>query len=380
MELPTLYIRDSKGKEREWSVTTNGSDVIVSHGLVGGKITQKVTKAKAKNVGKANETTPEEQAILEAKSKWTHQKEREDYHEDINEAGHQLRPMLALDATKVGHRIQWEDALAQPKLDGLRLTVGTRDTRRGFVADDFEMLTRKGEVYHVPHLIEPCHDLMKEVSKLVGDRYIALDGEAYIHGMPLQQITSLARKYQEGKTEQLEFHLFDLVIPNMVFLNRHAVLREALNSVNYESFKLVECTSIRTPSEMKQLHGEYVVSGYEGLMVRHAHSEYAVAQRSANLFKYKEFETKECKIVDMWEDKNGNAMLTCYWNHEDPSTEFDLTPKRTHDFRKEMLNMRDDFVGKWITVKYQALTNDGLPQFPVGLDLRECDDNGNPLV
>lgn len=397
--LPTLYIRDSKGKDREWSVTTVGADVIVSHGLVGGKITQKKTTAKPKNIGKANETTPEQQALLEAQAKWTYQIDREDYNEDIEQAGKQLRPMLALDYLKVPHRVRWEEAVAQPKLDGLRLTAGLRYT--DLRTDAFEMMTRKGETYHVPHLIEPCARLLDIVNEQLagyenhqrGD-CIALDGEAYIHGIPLQTITSLARKYQEGKTEALGYHLFDLVIPDMGFEDRYKLLKSALSEYvetygDDEIFAVVPCHPV-TPKTIEVLQGEYMQLGFEGLMIRHASSKYGIAQRSPDLFKFKQFHDDEFKIIGMWEDQNGNAMfkcetrvgkkLSCDDHVIERREEFDCTPKRTHDVRKEMLNNPDDYIGKWLKVKYQALTIDKLPQFPVGLEIRECDDEGNPLV
>ena len=392
MMLPKLFTYDSKGKAREWSVRTEGAQVIVSHGLVGGKITEKVTTSKAKNIGKVNETTPEEQAILEAKSKWTFQIEREDYHEDIEMSGKQLRPMLALDYLKVPHRVKWEDALSQPKLDGLRLVSGFRyiDMR----SDEFEMMTRKGESYKVPHLIEPCIELLGIVNQLVDGKCLALDGEAYIHGMPLQKITSLARKYQKGKTEQLEFHLFDLVIPDMSFGERYKVLSKALGQFrqlnpDVKVFDIVPTHTI-SPKTLDETQGRYMKSGYEGLMIRHKSSRYGIAQRSPDLFKYKQFFDDEFRIIDVWEDLNGNAMFKCETtigqklSSEDHIVEhsltFDVTPKRTHDERKEMLNNRESYIGSWLTVKYQALTIDKLPQFPVGLAIRECDDSGSPLV
>lgn len=390
--LPTLYIRDSKGKERQWSVRTDGAKVIVSHGQVGGKLTEKVTIAKAKNIGKANETTPEQQAMLEAQSKWNKQVDREDYHEDIEQAGQQLRPMLALDYTKVPHRVKWNQAVGQPKLDGLRLTVGNRYVPGGYVPGEFEMLTRKGEVYHVPHLVDPCDTLLSRVNQLVDNRCIALDGEAYIHGMPLQQIVSRAKKYQKGLTEHLEFHLFDLVIPGMGFVERHAVLTEAIMSCDYDPrlLQLVEYVELRDEEHMKEMHGIWTEAGYEGAMIRHANSDYGVAQRSPHLFKYKEFYDDEFQIVDVWEDNNGNAMFTvearegkklaCDDHVITKTYQFGCTPKRTHEVRKAMLANRDEYIGKWITVKYQDLTDDFVPSFPVGLALRDCDENGNPIA
>lgn len=390
--LPILYIKDSKGKTRQWSVKTDGAKVIVSHGVKGGKLIEKVTTSKPMNVGRANATTAEEQAILEAQSKWTHQVQREDYHEDVELSGLQLRPMLALDYLKVPHRVKWDDAVAQPKLDGLRLVVGNRYTDGR--DSPFEMMTRKGETYDVPHMIGPCVELLRIVNSYCGGRCIALDGEAYVHGMPLQTITSLARKYQPGHTEYLEYHLFDLVIKDMCFADRYLLLTNALTEYYEEGrgedlFRLVPTEDI-SPETLGSVQARYMQEGFEGLMVRHCGSPYAIASRSPDLFKYKLFYDDEFKIIDIWEDKDGNAMFTCETavgkalacNGRVVSTrkEFHCTPKRSHSLRKEMLQSPWEYIGKWLTVKYQDLTIDEIPTFPVGLDVRECDDEGNPAI
>jgi len=395
--LPTLFIRDSKGKAREWSVTTDMEKIIVTHGVVNGKLSQKITKAKAKNIGKSNETTPEQQAKLEAQSKWNHQKDREDYHFDILVSGLQSRPMLALDYNKVPHRVNWSDAVSQPKLDGLRLVSGNRNvlqvgTWKYLLFDGskpFEMLTRKGETYKVAHLIDPCVELLGIINGQVGGRCVALDGEAYLHGLPLQKITSLAKKYKKGETEKLEFHLFDLIIPGMDFRTRHAILAQSLEILQHNKMKIVEYTGMVNEDEMKMQHSAYTEDGYEGLMIRHGSTEYALASRSSCLFKYKHFHDDEFKIIGMWEDTNGNAMFTvemlvgktlsCDDTVVLVANTFNVTPKRTHDERKAMLLAPGDYIGKWLKVKYQDLTEDLIPTFPVGLDLRECDDEGNPL-
>ncbi len=399
VSLPTLYIRDSKGKARQWTVSTDNDQVIVEHGQVGGKISRKVTKSKAKNIGKSNETTASEQAQLDAQSKWNFQVDREDYNVDIELAGLQLRPMLALDYLKVPHRVDWSDTVGQPKLDGLRLVVGNRiaickETKKHKLYDyaaPMEMLTRKGETYNVLHMVNHCKELIKRVNEIVGGRCLALDGEAYLHGMPLQQINSRAKKYKAGETERLQFHLFDLVIPGMSFIERHAVLTEALelmgpNNVLY----LVEYVHLQSEEDMFKYHGLWTEIGYEGAMIRHGSSDYGIAQRSPNLFKYKQFHDDEFQIVDMWEDDNGNAMLTveiktgqkltCNDHVAAGPAEFGCTPKRTHDERKKMLQNPDEYIGKWITVKYQDLTEDGIPTFPVGLAIRDCDEDGNPIA
>ncbi len=377
--MKTLYKKDSKGKIRQWDVSVTDSTITVSSGLLDGKKTSQVTTCKGKNIGKANETSPEEQALLEAQAKWTKQVEREDYHWDVDLSGNQLRPQLALDYTKVGHRVRWGNIVGQFKLDGLRLCVGSRDTRLGYDPDNIEMLTRKGETYNVEHLVEPCKSLLERINNGLPEGLVclALDGEIYKHGLPLQKIVSGAKKYHKGLTESLEFHIFDLVIEGMGFDERYGIL---VNTFPIEDtpIKLVgTIPSLDNPEDAKKAVGHCMAKGYEGLMLRHLDGEYVIGKRSPDLFKYKEFQDKECKIVDMWHDKNSNAMFTCLFDHTNVESSFNCTPKRSHEERKLM--QKEAYIGKWLTVKYQDLTDDGLPTFPVGLDLRDCDDEGNPL-
>lgn len=379
--MKTLYKKDSKGKIRQWDVSVEGNTITVSSGILDGKKTTQVTTCKGKNIGKSNETTPEEQALLEAQSKWNKQVEREDYHWDVERSGKQLRPQLALDYTKVPHRVNWGSVVSQPKLDGLRLCVGSRDTMKGYDPDSIEMLTRKGETYNVDHLVEPCKDLLSYINtNLVEDnKCLALDGEIYKHGLPLQKIVSGAKKHHKGLTESLEFHIFDLVIEDMGFQHRYDILRTAISVVASKSLHLVSNVLVDNVEQAKLELGNWIEQGYEGLMLRHINGTYAIGQRSPDLFKYKEFQDKECKIIDVWEDKNGNAMFTCLFDKDDVLSKFNCTPKRTHEERKAILANSKEYIGKWLTVKYQDLTDDGLPTFPVGLDLRDCDEDGNPL-
>jgi len=390
--LPTVFIRDSKNRDRQWSVWTEGDTVVSESGLVGGKLKQQRSKSKAKNVGKSNETTPEEQAVLESKSKHRAKVKLDDYNVDIELSGLKLRAQLALDFKKVPHRVNWDDTVGQAKLDGLRLTVGNKLWPNGFTPGDFQMLSRKGEVYNVEHLVEASDQLLRSVNKLCNNRCLALDGEVYLHGLPLQRIFSRAEVYKPGLTEELEFHLFDLIILGMPFSERYRLLNKAYEEYNYSenNFHLVGCISIPNEESMRRAHMELTGQGFEGIIIRHLSGEYTMGKRSAHMFKYKIFYDNEFKIVDMWPDKNGNAMLTCeipegfkfaYKSYiaQETST-FNCTPKRTHKERKVMLTAPEEWVGKWITCKYQDVTEDGMPSFAVGLAKRKCNSQGKPLV
>ena len=63
--LKTIFKKDSKGKLRFISISTKGSSIIQESGILNSKNTvTNVSECIGKNIGKVNETTPEEQAVL----------------------------------------------------------------------------------------------------------------------------------------------------------------------------------------------------------------------------------------------------------------------------------------------------------------------------
>jgi predicted DNA-binding WGR domain protein len=64
---PTLYKKTITGADQFWSIETEDNTILTCWGQVGGKEqTATETIAAGKNIGRANETTPEEQAQIEA--------------------------------------------------------------------------------------------------------------------------------------------------------------------------------------------------------------------------------------------------------------------------------------------------------------------------
>ena len=68
---PVLYKYTVKGQIQRWQITVQGDSFWTTEGIEGGVLTTSLpTVCKAKNVGRSNETTPQEQALAEAQSKW----------------------------------------------------------------------------------------------------------------------------------------------------------------------------------------------------------------------------------------------------------------------------------------------------------------------
>lgn len=116
---PTLYKIDTKGKVREWRMEVEGNRYRTIAGLQNGKqVTSEWTIAEAKNAGRANATTAEEQAIAEVQSQYT-KKLDVDYHYTVDtiKQAKIFKPMLADKWESRKDKIQYP-VFVQAKLDG----------------------------------------------------------------------------------------------------------------------------------------------------------------------------------------------------------------------------------------------------------------------
>ena len=69
-EFPIIYKRATTGAAQQWQIIVDGNQFFTRAGQWGGVITESArTTCEGKNIGRANETSPEEQALAEATSK-----------------------------------------------------------------------------------------------------------------------------------------------------------------------------------------------------------------------------------------------------------------------------------------------------------------------
>ena len=103
----TLYALNKDGSYQEWKIFVSDNTFTVHYGKENGKIQTKSTNCFGKNIGKANETSDEEQCLLEAEAKYRDQirkgykENKEDLVVDVTS------PMLAQDASKKPHLIKY---------------------------------------------------------------------------------------------------------------------------------------------------------------------------------------------------------------------------------------------------------------------------------
>jgi len=354
-----LYKKDSKGKIRTLEITTDGNLLLQISGLKDGA---KVTNKRActpKNIGKANETTPEEQAEREAKSKIT-QKLDEGYFKTEEEALNTevILPMLAQDYKKHYKKIDWSKLVfKQPKLDGMRC-LGVSDST---------LMSRKGKyIDTLVHLYNELNILRDLLGGLIPD------GELYAHGLSFEDNMRLIKKYRKGKTESIMFHVYDVVC-DKPFQDRYDILFKAFQKYSFHHIDLVDTSIIGDIIELQYAQTEYLASGYEGTIIRHGDFPYQLDTRSYSLLKYKDFKDMSSEIIDVIpsEARPEQGIIVCKApENSENCVSFKASLKFPHKKREEILDNKEDYIGQVAEIRYFEETSYGIPRFPVCVGFR----------
>ena len=361
MKKTKLYTKTSKGKINFWEIWTKGSTVHTCWGDIAGKPITDSYEAKGKNIGKANETSPAEQAVLEAQSK-IDAKLRVKYFDSIKKAKTKLniKPMLAysLDA-KRAEKLEWP-VTVQPKLNGVRCLA--YELPDGSV----RLMSRGGKDYNLPHI---QYALKGKIPK-----GFALDGEIYDHGVSLQTIRHRMATHCV-ETVLLKLHCYDYteIPPNgMIWEDREDGL-EAFFSKNR---KITEAVLVRgwhceNIEDVHKVHEKYVKDGYEGLILRTHGGLYKLGARSKDLLKLKSFKDAEFRVVGWKRGKDDVPTFRCI---QEEGLEFEARPVGTREERAVLMEKADEMIGQLLTVKYQDRSDDNIPIFPVGISFRPPED------
>lgn len=374
MSLPKLFSYDSKNRIKEWYVTVEGDTFKVFSGLKSGKVSCKsTTKCTGKNIGKANETTPEQQAEKEALAKWTKQKDK-NYHEVLGEAKEKTLPMLAGKYQDNSHKVNWP-WYGLYKLDGVRCTVFCEDGKVRFQS-------RGGKDY--PVIEEIAEELLDNY--FLDNHELVFDGELYSHKYHLEDIVSAVKKHNI-MTPDLVFYMFDMydpAKPDQSYRDRYIDLKN-LNALKdhceIDRTNVIKRVTLESEQDMLRLHEQATKEGFEGVVLRDPEAPYVFNQRKTTFLKYKESLDKEFKVVDIVLDKNGGGIPVCEIeiSTQDEPVQFKANYAGTHEFRRLLAENSNEYIGKWLTVEFESYSKYGVPLKPIGKCFREVNEKGAVL-
>lgn len=362
---------------------------------------------KGKNENKENRTNVWTQTIKEAISDYNKKNKPNEKHELLTpmlaSGDAILEDNLAEEISKIWSKHP-DDIRTQPKFDGHRLLVKmTRNSETRIYP-----YSRSGDVSHISNeLMAELEFMYKTIFTKVGaspDDIVYLDGEYYLHGLPLQAISSAVRS--EAQTEiksTLQYHIFDVVITSEDGVISNDDSRTRLWKVHSLStmFKLnlVKFVESKKPIGSQDMLQDYLQKrkdNYEGIIVRVSSKKYE-SGRTPNMIKVKSLFREEFRIIGFSEGSGKHAGLIVfkcslteqsierarkYMNDKDiPVTEFNLenpksvqfsvNPKATEAERKKMFEEGSIYIGKLYTVEFQDWSKEFKPLRPIGIAIYE---------
>jgi DNA ligase-1 len=365
---PTIYKRDTNGKIRVWFMELDESRFRTTAGLKDGQlVTSEWTLCESKNIGRANQTSPAEQALSEVESHYKKKLEGE-YHESESDTdtAKWFKPMLAK---------KWEDrkdkitypCIFQPTLDGIRC-IANRDG----------LWSRTGKpITACPHVFNELKSLFDENPDLV------LDGELYNHYLKddFNEIVSMVRKTKfseddlEKSVSMVQYHVYDMPSADgRPFMERYNALYGLMRSLQINMPQSIIHVVYSYPCEdieaVDSNYGAALLEGYEGGIIR-VDAPYE-QKRSNNLLKRKDFDDDEFLIIDVQEGKgNWSGCAKKIVIRTAAGHECEATVQGSMDYCRHVLATADNYIGKQATVRFFGYTPDGALRFPVAKVLHE---------
>lgn len=367
-----LYIKDNSGKLRYWACREVVNGLEIEYGAYGGSAQFQYEDI---DVGLAGRSI-DEQIESRIQSRVNKQLDKGYVYDikvaecmkPVNSLGF-VKPMLAKKSEDVDmERMMSRPFWLQNKLDGNRCMVHN--------CGELVAYTRNGKEFKtLEHILAPLR-------KVLPSDY-TLDGEMYVHGVPLQTLVSWGKRLQPD-TLKLQYHVYDLVSDSPVTdrLTELGAILRALKPSGYNPITPVFSRLI-TPENRANFEGLGIALSsarslkYEGLIFR---SDYALnrgafelvgyedGKRSGSLIKIKDWDSKEFKILDIRKSADEWAVLQCE-NPNGPT--FWVSCPGDMNFKRRVLNNKQSYIGKMVTVKFAYYTADGVPFQPVAEAIRD---------
>lgn len=270
-----------------------------------------------------------------------------------NQFGYAL-PMLAHPITRVKPAIT-SKMWSQPKFNGHR-ALTTFDERHQMYSRKGTTISGVGSVDHI----------MGTIQQIVPPD-IALDGELYVHGVPLQTIGSWIKRKQADSL-RLEYIIYDVVMAEQyetrfeVLCDIGRLLARANDHINVAYTWEIDCIE-----DAFRDFRHWRNKGYEGSMLRLNGRAYQPGIRSSAILKIKEREDGEFPIVGVTKTKVGANVVLLAPN----GRTFETPAPGTHEEKAKYLTDESIWRGKKMTCEWAEWTTDGFPFHCVAMQIRE---------
>jgi ATP-dependent DNA ligase len=313
----TLYNKSSKGKTKMWSIWLEGNEVVKEWGYLDGKTQVTRDSVKGKNIGKANETSDEEQAQFEM-DRAIRLKREEGYTEDLNAVQANIKPEINWETSELPDCFapskplqQIDDDLhKQLRKDGRAIYTRKWNGQRIFIVcgdKQVRIYSRRLEdkTAHFPHHV-------KFFEQFIGQGLI-LDAELHLNDDPDAIKELMGSKPEKAIERQNTSHgIPTAVIFDILFINKAQSqysywdrLLFATNLIENAKIKNWDIAQTVIPLDgfddikAKQVH-KHIPPSWEGVVLWDASSTMNIRwdgkpDRKSGAYKIKDF--KECDLI-----------------------------------------------------------------------------------
>ncbi len=283
-----------------------------------------------------------------------------------------IKPQLAKQADKVTNpKIFEKKWLISRKLDGVKALFYYKD---GVI----HTASRGGEDY------DAATTYLREDLKLLKffetHPTVILDGELFVRGKTLQQISGAARMEKNAyDCDWLQYWVYDCYDSSNVdmiaserykfledkFANAHKFPIYRSNEDESEaSIRLLGHEYVSGWDNMKKLHDEWVSAGFEGAVITDPSKPYKVGSRCNNLIKIKQYKSEDFTVVGYKLGLRGSEDMTFTCALEDGRT-FEAMPVGDRATKAEYVKSFDNkYRGHKAECTFFNYSDDGIPTQP----------------
>ena len=239
--------------------------------------------------------------------------------------------------------IEIKEYLVSEKLDGVRARW-----------DGKRLISRGGKVFAVPAWFTE------------GFPSEPLDGELWIGRGRYEEVSSVVRRKQpHDGWRTVRLMVFDLPEHDGMFEQRAIAIKRLVEKIGSPYIMAIEQKTIKTHADLMQHFQDIIDLGGEGLMLHRKGARYAVG-RSRDLLKLKPFTDADATVIGYRPGKGRLAgMVGSLKVRTDQSVILSIGSGLTDKERRHPPPLQSR-----ITFRYQGLTKNGIPRFPVFIRVR----------
>ena len=284
-----------------------------------------------------------------------------------------IKPQLAKQAHKVTNtKIFDKEWLISRKLDGVKALFYYKD-------GEIHTASRGGE--HYDYSTEHLRTYPPLVSFFKENPTVILDGELFVRGKSLQQISGAARMEKNAyDCDWLQYWIYDCYDtsdPEKTAADRWSFLVEELHCKNgifiyydpendeiKDPIRLLNHQMVDGWDNMKFLHDIWVSEGFEGAVITDPSKPYKPGARCNNLIKIKQYKSEDFKVIGYKLGLRGSEDMTFTCELEDGRT-FEAMPVGDRATKEEYVeNFETKYKNHLAECTYFNYSEDSIPTQP----------------